>query len=136
MLLNRMQIGCGSTSRRLFDIGAYEFPQESPSSGTTMTTSTGTGAGVTSGSPLSGSGSGGGCFIATACFGTPMSKEVIVLTRFRDSKLLPTSLGRAFIEFYYKTSPPIASYLKKNEHAAWLVRQVLKAIAFLIELTS
>src|SRR5262249_36600880 len=52
-------------------------------------------------------GSGGGCFIATAAFGTPMAQEVQILCAFRDQYLLTNWLGQAFIALYYRYSPPL-----------------------------
>jgi hypothetical protein len=91
-----------------------------------------------SGSAASGSGSsgggGGGCFIATASFGTPMAKEVIVLSKFRDKYLLTNNTGREFIKFYYKTSPPIAKYLEKRGWAKIVVRDILRPIIWCAEI--
>ncbi len=50
----------------------------------------------------------GGCFIATAAFGTQLAPEIVVLTTFRDQVLASTGAGRRFIEVYYRLSPPVA----------------------------
>ncbi|MBF0671003.1 MAG: ankyrin repeat domain-containing protein [Salinibacterium sp.] len=47
----------------------------------------------------------GGCFIATAVYGSYDSSEVRVLRKFRDQHLARTLRGRAFIGIYYVTSP-------------------------------
>lgn len=55
-----------------------------------------------------------GCFVATACYGTPMAEEVIVLSRFRDRYLerwLPT---KAAVRVYYAISPPIAALIRES----------------------
>jgi len=54
------------------------------------------------------------CFIATAACGTPMAEQIQILREFRDVYLLTNSLGQAFVDFYYRTSPPIAEFI--NEH--------------------
>jgi hypothetical protein len=54
---------------------------------------------------------GGGCFIATAAFGSYMHKDVMVLRNFRDSILMKSTMGRNFVESYYRTSPPVADYI-------------------------
>jgi len=53
----------------------------------------------------------GGCFIATAAYGTPMAKEIQILREFRDEYLLTNPVGQALVDFYYKVSPPIAEFI-------------------------
>ena len=54
------------------------------------------------------------CFIATAAYGTPMAEDLQILREFRDGYLLTNSPGQAFVDFYCRTSPPIAEFM--NEH--------------------
>ena len=56
------------------------------------------------------------CFIATAAYGTPMAEEIQILREFRDEYLLTNPLGQAFVDFYYRVSPPIAKFI--TEHAS------------------
>ena len=65
---------------------------------------------------------GGGCFIATAAYGTDTAKEIDILREFRDTVLLPNSLGAKFISLYYKTSPPIANFISQHEVLRTAVR--------------
>ena len=58
---------------------------------------------------------GGGCFIATAAYGSSFEKNVKILRDFRDVYLLPTCLGRVFIDLYIKYSPPFADIIRKHE---------------------
>lgn len=74
--------------------------------------------------PLGGDG-GGGCFIATAAFGTPWEKHVRILRSFRDRCLLTTSAGRTFVKFYYEFSPPVAARISQNEGLRFLTRCTL-----------
>ena len=66
--------------------------------------------------------SGGGCFIATAAYGTPMAGEIQVLREFRDEYLLTDPLGRAFVDFYYRFSPPIAEFIAYHPGLKPIVR--------------
>ena len=65
---------------------------------------------------------GGGCFIATAAYGTDTAREINILREFRDAVLLPNSLGAKFVSFYYKTSPPIADFISQQEVLRTAVR--------------
>jgi Concanavalin A-like lectin/glucanases superfamily len=71
--------------------------------------------------PVSSSG-GGGCFIATAAYGSLMEPHVIILRDFRDRFLLENRIGKAFVNFYYKHSPPIADLISKHANWRGLVR--------------
>lgn len=70
----------------------------------------------------------GGCFIATATFGTPMAHEVNILKRFRDSFLLRNRYGEIFVRSYYRLSPPIARAIKRSEMLRRFVRVLLVPI--------
>jgi len=87
--------------------------------GTSPTTSADTGnssaAGASADAGGGGGGGGGGCFIATAAFGSYMEPHVRVLRSFRDVCLQTSGPGRAFVRWYYATSPPIADTIRKSE---------------------
>ena len=83
---------------------------------------------VTSASTPSGGG-GGGCFIATAAYGSTMEPHVKILREFRDRFLLESSIGKAFVNFYYKHSPPIADLISKHGNWRGLVRISLLPVA-------
>lgn len=63
------------------------------------------GSSVSSSNPSSGSQKSGGCYIATAVYGSYDCPEVWTLRRFRDNKLAKTCSGRLFIKTYYAISP-------------------------------
>lgn len=65
------------------------------------------------------------CFIATAAFGSPMEKDVMVLRYFRDEYLLTNLPGRLFVGAYYKTSPPVAHWIAKHDDLRAMVRGML-----------
>lgn len=76
---------------------------------------------------------GEGCFIATAAYGSYLEPEVVVLRRFRDRFLLTNALGRAFVEFYYEYSPPLANYIAAAELRRWVARIALTPVLYSIK---
>ena len=69
--------------------------------------------------------SGGGCFIATAVYGTPTAEQIDVLREFRDCVLLRNTVGSQLVTIYYQVSPPIADFIARNELLRTLVRELL-----------
>jgi hypothetical protein len=59
---------------------------------------------------------GGGCFIASAAYGSYLDNQVQVLREFRDRYMITNPVGRALVSVYYKLSPPMARLI--NEHPA------------------
>ena len=57
----------------------------------------------------------GGCYIATAVYGSYDCPEVWTLRRFRDYKLTATWHGRLFIRAYYAVSPTVVKLFGKTE---------------------
>jgi hypothetical protein len=66
--------------------------------------------------------SGGRCFIATAAYGTPMAGGIQILREFRDEYLLTNPIGQAFVDFYYRVSPPIADFITEHPGLKPIVR--------------
>lgn len=52
----------------------------------------------------------GGCYVATAVYGSYDCPEVWTLRRFRDYSLTQTWYGRVFIKIYYAVSPSLVKY--------------------------
>ena len=67
-------------------------------------------------------GGGSGCFIATAAFGSKFEKHVRLLRRFRDFYLMPNKIGRAFVDAYYRYSPPMADFIADHDTLRAIVR--------------
>lgn len=59
--------------------------------------------------------SSGGCYVATAVYGSYDCPQVWTLRRFRDYTLAETWYGRAFIRTYYAISPTLVKWFGKTE---------------------
>ena len=57
----------------------------------------------------------GGCYIATAGYGSYDCPEVWTLRRFRDFRLGVSWYGRLFIKLYYFVSPTIVKYFGQTK---------------------
>ncbi|MDP2167899.1 MAG: S8 family serine peptidase [Thermodesulfovibrionales bacterium] len=88
-------------------------------------------AGITTPGGSSPEGGGGGrCFIATAAYGSYLDPNVKVLRDFRDNYLLTNPAGRAFVRLYYRTSPPVADYIREHEILRLIARAGLAPFVF------
>jgi len=68
------------------------------------------------------------CFIATAAYGTPMTREIDVLRNFRDSRLERSGVGKGITAMYYRISPPVASIITRNNRMRALTRYCLNPL--------
>ena len=57
----------------------------------------------------------GGCYVATAVYGSYDCPQVWTLRRFRDNTLAETWYGRAFVRTYYAISPTLVKWFGKTE---------------------
>ena len=57
----------------------------------------------------------GGCYVATAVYGSYDCPEVWTLRRYRDNTLAETWYGRAFIKTYYAISPTLVKWFGETE---------------------
>jgi len=78
----------------------------------------------------------GGCFIATAAYGTSSAEQIDVLREFRDVVLLESIPGSQFVSLYYQLSPPVADFIAGNMLLRALVRELLvDPIVWVVEAT-
>jgi YVTN family beta-propeller protein len=75
----------------------------------------------------------GGCFIATAAYGSSMAREVVTLRRFRDHHLMKSEAGREFVRLYYRYSPAVADYIRERESLRAAVRWGLWPVVAVIK---
>ena len=78
-----------------------------------------------------GGGKKGGCFMATAAYGSPLHPHLDILRDFRDKYLMPSRFGRNLVELYYRYSPSIANFIAKHRLLRVAVRiNLLPVITF------
>jgi len=78
-----------------------------------------------------GDGKKGGCFIATAAYGSPIHPHLDILRDFRDKYLMSSRLGREVCNLYYKYSPYVAYLIAKHIVLKIAVRiNLLPLVAF------
>jgi hypothetical protein len=75
---------------------------------------------------------GGGCFIATAIYGSANHPNVKTLREFRDNVLLKTDWGRALIDFYYRHAPNLACYIEEHDSLRVLTRGLLAPVVLVV----
>ncbi len=76
---------------------------------------------------------GGGCYIATMVYGDYDHPQVMILRNFRDNFLSNYSLGRSFIQFYYRNSPGWVETMKNMRGVNLFIRFVLSKIILIIK---
>ncbi len=100
-----------NTRQTPWDVGAYDFAADS-------------------GTDDDGGNGKGGCFIATAAYGSYLDPHVYILRNFRDHYLLTNYFGKKFVEFYYRNSPPVAKVIAANDFLKIATRWALTPIVY------
>jgi hypothetical protein len=75
------------------------------------------------------SSSSSSCFIATAAYSTSAHPDIDTFRNFRDKKLLTNPVGQGLVSLYYKISPSIANYVKRQPVIKSFLRQQLERLA-------
>lgn len=75
----------------------------------------------------------GGCYIATAVYGSYDTPQVLILRGFRDERLARSAPGRTFIRAYYAVSPAMAKYFERAAPLNRIARTALDAVVRRIE---
>ena len=57
---------------------------------------------------------------------------MVALREFRDRYLQRSAVGRAFIRFYYRYSPPVAAVIAEHDWLRFLVRMLLTPLVLAI----
>lgn len=85
--------------------------------------------GATTGGGVTPSGGGnGGCFIATAAYGSQVEPHVKILREFRDRFMLNNPAGKAFVRLYYTCSPSVANFIAGHDDLRAVVQLSLLPI--------
>ena len=63
------------------------------------------------------------------------SSEVNILRRYRDDILSRSSLGAELIDFYYKTSPPLAKWIAQSKNRIKIAKLILIPVVRFAEKT-
>ena len=78
-----------------------------------------------------GGGKKGGCFIATAAYGSPLHPHLDILRDFRDKCLMPSEFGNMLVDIYYKYSPFAANFIAEHKLLKVYVRANLLPLVVL-----
>jgi hypothetical protein len=89
--------------------------------------------GTSSGAGGGGGGGSGGCFIATAAYGSYLDPSVQVLRDFRDKYLLTNFMGCRVVSFYYTYSPAVAELIQKNKALRAATRAALAPLIYTLK---
>jgi hypothetical protein len=69
-----------------------------------------------------------GCFIATAAYGSDLDPQVKGLRALRDAARAKSAFAQAFVDLYYRSSPPLAAAVSRSNTARALIRTALRSL--------
>jgi len=74
------------------------------------------------------------CVAASVAPGAAMAADLNALRRFRNQKLIRTSVGRSFVRMYYRTSPSMVRLLERFPALKKIARLMLSRLARIVRL--
>jgi hypothetical protein len=74
----------------------------------------------------------GACFVATTAYGDRNHPDVVLLRKFRDEVLTRSSVGRSFIDWYWRTGPYLARGISHSPHLRSGSRWLISCLVLLI----
>lgn len=101
--------------------------------------SSGSGGGGGSGSGSGSGGNGGdtyyygGCYIATAAYGSTVDPRAMVLSTFHDTYFTTSRLGKAVTEIYHNYAPFLGDLVSRHPSAQFAVRTALAPVVYAIQ---
>jgi hypothetical protein len=104
-----------------YKVKAHNWYGESESTSESTTLTFGGDFGLTGSSD----GGGGGCFIATAAYGSPYARSIDLLRAFRDEYLMAHPIGKKWVNLYYQYSPTVAHIIADHSAMRKGVRLIL-----------
>ncbi len=72
--------------------------------------------------------SGGGCFIATAAFGSIAQESVVSLCSYRDTYVSASEFGMSLISAYYHLSPSVADSIRSSVSLSSLAKSLFNLV--------
>lgn len=118
-----------SLNNTAYTVANFRQAVDGPTTSTTTPTTTTVTPTTVSGT----NGGSGGCFIATAAYGSYLDPHVVVLRNFRDRHLQTNQPGQYFVRWYYENSPPIAEMIRKYETLRVVTQVLLTPVILAIQ---
>lgn len=76
--------------------------------------------------------SGATCFVASVAYGDPNHSDVMLLRKFRDEVLVNSSVGRIFIDWYWRTGPHLARVIGHSQRMKACSRWLIGCLVYLL----
>jgi hypothetical protein len=74
------------------------------------------------------------CLFRSSLQGSPFEDKLDIIRRFRDRFLVPYSMGRSLVRFYYSISPPMSRFVHSRKPVLVITRVALTPIVWACEI--